>query len=92
MVESDSHSTKYSRTYRWPMVARPRPANYTVRHSCTIICSECESTAECSLADLLRYARRGWPRCCGEVMSLFVEGGRHDVIDVTIERAGRPRG
>jgi hypothetical protein len=31
-------------------------------------CGECGATLACSPGDVLRYARGGWPRCCGRVM------------------------
>jgi hypothetical protein len=34
-------------------------------------CLTCGNTVECKPADLLRFTRSGWLRCCGEVMTLF---------------------
>jgi hypothetical protein len=34
-------------------------------------CLACGNTVECRPADLLRFTRTGWLRCCGEVMTLF---------------------
>jgi hypothetical protein len=31
----------------------------------------CGARRDCPLTALVRYARRGWPRCCGEVMILM---------------------
>jgi hypothetical protein len=28
---------------------------------------------ECRPADMLRYTHAGWPKCCREVMTLFIE-------------------
>ena len=36
-------------------------------------CAQCGRVRWCPLRDVVRYARRGWPVCCGEVMSLSVE-------------------
>jgi hypothetical protein len=35
-----------------------------------LTCPLCGSRRDCTLAALVRYSRRGWPRCCGEVMTL----------------------
>jgi hypothetical protein len=34
-------------------------------------CLGCGVTIPCRPADLQRFTRAGWPRCCGEVMTLF---------------------
>lgn len=39
-------------------------------------CGSCARTAECTRADRLEYALNGWPRCCGEVMELFMHSER----------------
>jgi hypothetical protein len=31
-------------------------------------CGECGLIQMCPIGDAWRYAREGWPRCCGEVM------------------------
>ena len=43
----------------------PAPADHRLR------CLACGKTVECRPADLLRCTRTGWPKCCGEVMTLF---------------------
>jgi hypothetical protein len=35
-------------------------------------CLKCGNTVECLPADLLRFTRTKWLRCCDEVMTLFV--------------------
>jgi hypothetical protein len=35
-----------------------------------LTCPLCGTRRDCPLTALVRYARRGWPRCCGEVMIL----------------------
>ena len=40
---------------------RPRPV---------LLCPACGRADRPSVADLLRYTRAGWPRCCGQVMVL----------------------
>jgi hypothetical protein len=35
-------------------------------------CPLCGKVAECQPADLLQYIQTEWPRCCGEVMTLYV--------------------
>jgi hypothetical protein len=34
-------------------------------------CLTCGNTVECKPADLLRFTRAGWLKCCGDVMTLF---------------------
>ena len=36
-------------------------------------CNGCGHSVECSSAELLRYTRSGWPRCCDTIMTYFVE-------------------
>jgi hypothetical protein len=36
-------------------------------------CSQCGKCTDCSSDDLLSYMRTGWPKCCGEVMTLVIE-------------------
>lgn len=36
-----------------------------------LTCPLCGTRRDCTLTALVRYARRGWPRCCGEVMILM---------------------
>jgi hypothetical protein len=37
-------------------------------------CDVCSRAVVVADDDLLRYARGGWPTCCGEVMAYFTEG------------------
>jgi hypothetical protein len=34
-------------------------------------CMKCGNTVKCKPAELLRFTRTKWLRCCGEVMTLF---------------------
>jgi hypothetical protein len=34
-------------------------------------CLKCGNTVECKPADLLRFTKTKWLRCCDEVMTLF---------------------
>jgi hypothetical protein len=36
-------------------------------------CSKCVKNIRCSPAELLNYLRTGWPKCCQETMTLFIE-------------------
>lgn len=51
-----------------------RPAAY-------LRCGSCARTAECVQTDRLEYTRSGWPRCCAEVMELFVPPERDGGMD-----------
>jgi hypothetical protein len=39
-------------------------------------CMACGRTVECRPHDVDRHLRDGWPRCCREMMTLFVEEER----------------
>ena len=39
-------------------------------------CNVCGRTIECSVGELLRYTREGWPKCCGQVMAFYTEPSR----------------
>ena len=39
-------------------------------------CDHCQRTDEATHADLMRYLTKGWPSCCDEVMSYFIEAPR----------------
>ena len=47
--------------------AAPAPSPHEVQ------CGVCGRSTDCTPADLLRFARDGWPRCCGEVMFLLAD-------------------
>jgi hypothetical protein len=36
-------------------------------------CRKCGKCTDCTSEDLLTYMRDGWPKCCGDVMTLFIE-------------------
>ena len=36
-------------------------------------CFTCGRSEDVSSADLVGYMQTGWPRCCGEVMTYFLE-------------------
>jgi hypothetical protein len=36
-------------------------------------CSRCERTVVCSAEEVGIYMRGGWPKCCGETMTLFIQ-------------------
>ena len=55
-----------------PAAARPDSTDRLLR------CGACRRTTACSPAQLLQYTRRGWPKCCGEVMTLFTPAARPD--------------
>jgi hypothetical protein len=38
-----------------------------------LLCDACGRADEVTHADLVRHARDGWPRCCGEVMDCFTQ-------------------
>jgi len=36
-------------------------------------CGKCGKNIGCLPVDLLNYMRTGWPKCCQETMTLFIE-------------------
>ena len=36
-------------------------------------CDKCHRVETCSTAEAFSYATKGWPMCCEQVMSFFVE-------------------
>jgi hypothetical protein len=40
----------------------------------TLVCGTCGKQFPRTLEDLLIHTRVGWPKCCGETMTLFFEG------------------
>ncbi len=52
---------------------------------CLLWCSACGRRVTCSPEDLLRYARHGWPDCCGQVMGYLSEAGRSHPDDTEID-------
>ena len=48
-----------------PPEAKP-PARHTI-----LRCLKCGNTVECKPAELLGFIQTQWPRCCGEVKTLF---------------------
>ena len=51
-----------------------------------LTCGLCGARRDCSLVALVQHARRGWPRCCGEVMVLTPDqdGPASDEIDESV--------
>jgi hypothetical protein len=41
-----------------------------------LMCHVCGRARDATIADLMTFIRLGWPKCCGEVMTLFVETER----------------
>ena len=46
---------------------------YSNRPAGILVCSKCGSQTECDADGLLVYTRLGWPKCCGEVMTLYAK-------------------
>jgi hypothetical protein len=34
-------------------------------------CTVCGNTVECKSADVIRFTKTGWPKCCGKTMVLL---------------------
>ena len=46
-------------------------------------CDRCAKSTEATHADLMRFTRDGWPKCCGDTMGYFVEAPRPSATDTT---------
>jgi len=44
-------------------------------------CDVCGRTAEFRDGELFQFVQTAWPRCCGEVMSLFLPAGKPTPTD-----------
>ena len=53
-------------------------------------CDQCGRSNECSASELLRYTRQGWPKCCGQVMGLFIEAEKPGPDDTALDRRPVP--
>jgi len=72
-----------------PMPADPDDFLTPVVGRQLVRCDRCRRTDEVTHADLMRYLVKGWPACCGEVMSYFVEARRPTLPDPAA--GARPR-
>lgn len=46
-------------------------------------CGSCGLVADCSPEQVLRYVNHGWPQCCGQTMTYFMEAPRAAGDDTT---------
>ena len=53
-------------------------------------CETCKRVEPCTLAELLRFTWRGWPRCCGEVMALVSAEDRRAAADTSLQMDALP--
>jgi len=53
-------------------------------------CDACGQFELCDPERLLAYSRTGWPRCCGQVMTLFTEAGKPPRADTTMDTPALP--
>jgi hypothetical protein len=53
----------------------PDPTQNSARRLRQLRCTICGRSDEASAAELLRFTRTGWPKCCGQVMGLVTEDG-----------------
>ena len=49
----------------------PRPLTPTGRR--LLRCDQCWLVKEVTHADLMRFTREGWPKCCQRTMGYFIE-------------------
>jgi hypothetical protein len=38
-----------------------------------LMCGKCGKTVTCQQSEMLAYTVSGWPKCCAETMTLFIE-------------------
>ena len=55
-----------------------------------LVCRACGRAEDSSVTDLLNYMKFGWPKCCGEVMTLFVETERPGDDGTPLEKRALP--
>lgn len=72
------------------MVPPPSPQTGPQDAQRLLRCAACGRTDEVSATDLLRYTKAGWPRCCGEVMALYLQADKPGPDDTTPETAALP--
>lgn len=73
------------------MLAIELDASRMMTRSRQVRCEICKRSQACSAADLMRFAREGWPRCCHEVMALFSVTTQTDTGTVAEKRISRRR-
>ncbi len=54
------------------MSPNPSPRKVTTGRK-LLRCDGCGHSVECTNVELLTHTRSGWPRCCGAIMTYFVE-------------------
>jgi formate dehydrogenase maturation protein FdhE len=55
-----------------------------------IRCEKCHKSEDLSYADLLRYTRDEWPKCCGEYVEYFIQAKKPDAkAETDLERPAR---
>jgi phage FluMu protein Com len=43
-------------------------------------CRLCGKTTACTQVEMMSYLTAGWPKCCGETMTLFIEAKLPDGV------------
>jgi hypothetical protein len=51
----------------------PGPGNRSDLRQRVLTCNVCSNNLHCTSEELLTYTRVGWPKCCRETMTLFIE-------------------
>ena len=49
-------------------------------------CSACGRTTDCTTSQLIRFSRKGFPWCCGEVMAIRSDPGTGRVPEIVTEK------
>jgi hypothetical protein len=84
-----ARNSRLTRLPRPPVGAEKNPKPSTgSRH--ILRCNLCGRADESSQEDLLQYTRRGWPKCCGAVMTLFTEAEKPGPDDTALDRPPLP--
>jgi hypothetical protein len=55
-----------------------------------LLCRPCGRVRDTTQDDLMRFLTAGWPRCCGEVMTLYTETERPGDDGTPLERPALP--
>ncbi len=67
-----------------------RPPRDDAGHRRLLRCDSCGRSVWCDPADLLRFTRQGWPKCCGQTMPLFSETGKPAAGDTVTDAPPLP--
>jgi hypothetical protein len=54
------------------MPTNPKPSQHA------LVCHQCGRVRQVTPEQQLKYVSKGWPKCCGAIMTLYLEVDRRD--------------